>query len=97
MQLARSLGSLIAPDARFSAPSDVRLQGKDAVISYTSSWMRALPDAKITVTHEIVSAPWIVQETTFKGTTHKPAGGVTPCRNRGSSRPGGVCHRASAI
>src|SRR5713101_1022780 len=62
-----ALGSLIAPDARFSAPGDVRLQGKDAVIGYTNGWMKALPDAKITVTHEIVSAPWIVQEFTFEG------------------------------
>lgn len=62
-----ALRSLIAPNARFSAPGDVRLEGKDAVIGYTNSWMKALPDAKINVTHEIVSGPWIVQEFTFTG------------------------------
>jgi predicted ester cyclase len=67
-----ALRSLISPNARFSAPGDVRLEGRDAVIGYTNSWMKALPDATITVTNEIVSGPWIVQEFTFAG-THKAA------------------------
>lgn len=70
-----TLKSLIAPNARFSAPGDVRLVGKDAIIGYTNSWMKALPDAKITVTNEIVSAPWIVQEFTFDGTHKAPLTG----------------------
>ena len=72
-----SIGSLRAdaikkfggrPNATFSAPGDVRLLGKDAVMGYTNSWMKALPDAKLIVTHEIVSGPWVVQEFTFEGT-----------------------------
>jgi predicted ester cyclase len=70
-----TLRSLIAPNARFSAPGDVRLEGKDAVIGYTNGWMKALPDAKINVTHEIVSGPWIVQEFTFAGTHTGPLTG----------------------
>jgi predicted ester cyclase len=70
-----TLRSLIAPNARFSAPGDVRLEGRDAVIGYTNSWMKALPDAKLTVTNEIVSAPWIVQEFTFEGTHKAPLTG----------------------
>jgi predicted ester cyclase len=70
-----ALRSLIAPTARFSAPGDVRLEGKDAVIGYTTGWMKALPDAKINVTHEIVSGPWIVQEFTFTGTHTGPLTG----------------------
>jgi predicted ester cyclase len=70
-----ALRSLIAPNARFSAPGDVRLEGKDAVIGYSNSWMKALPDAKINVTHEIVSGPWIVQEFTFTGTHTGPLTG----------------------
>ena len=69
------LRSLISPNARFSAPGDVRLEGKDAVIGYTNGWMKALPDAKINVTHEIVSGPWIVQEFTFTGTHTGPLTG----------------------
>jgi len=67
-----ALRSLIAPNATFSAPGDVRLVGKDAVIGYTNSWMKALPDAKLIVTHEIVSGPWVVQEFTFEGTHKAP-------------------------
>jgi predicted ester cyclase len=70
-----ALRSLIAPNARFSAPGDIRLEGKDAVIGYSNSWMKALPDAKITVTNEIVSGPWIVQEFTFTGTHTGPLTG----------------------
>jgi predicted ester cyclase len=70
-----ALRSLIAPNARFTAPGDVRLEGKDAVIGYSNGWMKALPDAKINVTNEIVSGPWIVQEFTFTGTHTGPLTG----------------------
>jgi predicted ester cyclase len=70
-----ALRSLIAPNATFSAPGDIRLVGKDAVIGYTNSWMKALPDAKLIVTHEIVSGPWVVQEFTFEGTHKAPLTG----------------------
>ena len=70
-----TLKSLFADNARFIAPGDVRLVGKDAIAGYTNSWMKALPDAKITVTHEIVSAPWVVQEFTFEGTHRAPLTG----------------------
>jgi hypothetical protein len=36
-----ALGSLIAPNARFSAPGGVGFEGQDAVIGYTNSWMKA--------------------------------------------------------
>jgi hypothetical protein len=70
-----TLRSLIAPNARFSAPGDVRLEGRDAVMGYINSWLKALPDAKLIVTNEIVSAPWIVQEFTFEGTHKAPLTG----------------------
>jgi predicted ester cyclase len=80
-----ALRSLIAPNATFTAPGDVRLEGKDAVIGYTNGWMKALPDAKLIVTHEIVSGPWIVQEFTFEGTHKAPLTGpmgTIPATNR---------------
>jgi predicted ester cyclase len=70
-----ALRSLIAPNARFTAPGDVRLEGKDAIIGYTQGWMKALPDAKLTVTHEIANGPWIAQEFTFEGTHKAPLTG----------------------
>lgn len=60
--------SLTAPNARLTAPGDIRLEGKEAVAAYAIEWLRAFPDARITVTNEIVSGPWIVQEYTFEGT-----------------------------
>ena len=84
------LRSLISPNARFSAPGDVRLEGKDAVIGYTNGWMKALPDAKINVTHEIVSGPWIVQEFTFAGTHTGPlttAEGTIPASGKRQETP----------
>jgi predicted ester cyclase len=70
-----ALKSLFADNARFIAPGDVRLVGRDAIAGYTNSWMKALPDARITVTHEIVSGPWVVQEFTFDGTHKAPLTG----------------------
>jgi predicted ester cyclase len=70
-----ALRSLFAENARFIAPGDVRLVGRDAIAGYTKSWMTALPDAKITVTHEIVSGPWVVQEFSFDGTHKAPLTG----------------------
>ena len=70
-----ALKGLYADSVRFLAPGDVRLSGKDAVIGYTSNWMKALPDAKINVTNEIVSGAWLVQEFTFSGTHTGPLTG----------------------
>jgi predicted ester cyclase len=70
-----TLNSLVAPNAKLSAPGDIRLEGRDAVIGYSNGWMKALPDARITVTHEIVSGPWVVQEFTFEGTHKAPLTG----------------------
>lgn len=70
-----ALKSLWADNARFIAPGDVRLVGKDAIAGYTHSWMKALPDARIHVTNEIVSGPWIVEEFTFEGTHKAPLTG----------------------
>jgi predicted ester cyclase len=86
-----TLKSLVAPNARFTAPGDVRLEGRDAVIGYSNGWMKALPDAKITVTHEIVSGPWIVQEFTFDGTHKAPLTGPMGTIQATNRRVSGQC------
>ncbi len=86
-----TLKSLLAPNARLSAPGDVRLDGRDAVIGYTNSWMKALPDARISVTHEIVSAPWIVQEFTFEGPHKGPLTGPTGTIQATNRKISGQC------
>ena len=41
----KTLSSLIAPNATFTAPGDVRLEGKEAVLAYTYGWLKAFPAA----------------------------------------------------
>jgi len=63
-----AIKSLTAPDARLTAPGGIRLEGKEAVAGYAINWLKAVPDARITVRDEYVSGPWTVQEYTFEGT-----------------------------
>ena len=46
------------------------------------AWVRAFPDARITVHNEIVGGEWVVQEFTFTGTHEdtlmSPAGEIAP-------------------
>ena len=65
-----AIKTLVSPQIRFTAPGDVRLSGTDAFVGYLGGWLKAVPDARMTIRHEIVSAPWVVQEYTFEG-THK--------------------------
>lgn len=76
---------LVSPQIRLTAPGDVRLEGKDHFAGYFIGWMKGFPDARMTVGHEIVSGPWVVQEYTFEG-THRgtlsgPRGDI-PATNR---------------
>jgi predicted ester cyclase len=59
---------LVSPHIRFSAPGDIRLEGKDLFAGYLIGWMKGFPDARMIVRHEIVNGPWVVQEYTFEGT-----------------------------
>ncbi|MDQ6711395.1 MAG: ester cyclase [Candidatus Dormibacteraeota bacterium] len=70
-----ALKNLYAESAKFVAPGDVRISGRDAIAGYTNNWMKALPDARINVTHEIVSGAWLVQEFTFSGVHTGPLTG----------------------
>ncbi len=58
-----------------SAPRIYRFQRLFFAASIVLGRAPILPDARITVTHEIVSAPWIVQEFTFEGTHKAPLTG----------------------
>jgi predicted ester cyclase len=71
----KALRTLIAPNATFTAPGDVRLEGKEAVLGYTYGWLKAFPDARINITNELVSGPWVVQEFIFEGTHTAPLTG----------------------
>jgi len=72
-------------DAMFEAPGDVKLRGADAMTEYAMSWLRAFPDARMTVHNSVMSEGWAVQEFTFEG-THDEAlvgpGGEIPATHR---------------
>jgi predicted ester cyclase len=72
-------------NAVLEAPGDVHVRGREAATQYAMAWLNAFPDARLTVTNELVSGDWVTQEFTFEG-THEgtlsgPAGEV-PATNR---------------
>jgi predicted ester cyclase len=80
-----AIRSLNAPNARFEAPGDVHLEGRDAATGYAMAWLNGFPDAKMTVLHEHVSGPVVVQECTFQGTHTAPlvsAGSTIPATGK---------------
>jgi predicted ester cyclase len=77
---------LVSPQIRLTAPGDVRLEGKDQFAGYLIGWMKSFPDARMTVRHEIVSGPWVVQDYTFegihRGTLAGPFGDISPTNRK---------------
>jgi len=59
---------LNAENAVVEAPGDVRVEGREATTEYAMAWLRAFPDARITVHNELVDGDWVAQEFTFEGT-----------------------------
>lgn len=77
---------LVSPQIRLTAPGDVRFEGKDQFAGYLIGWIKAFPDARMIVRHEIVSGPWVVQEYSFEG-THRgtlpgPFGDISPTNRK---------------
>jgi steroid delta-isomerase-like uncharacterized protein len=74
-----------ADNVAFTAPGDVRLEGPDAVTEYAMSWLRAFPDAKLTVHDTLEDGKSAAVQFTFEGThTETLAGpeGDIPATNR---------------
>jgi steroid delta-isomerase-like uncharacterized protein len=71
---------LNAENAVFEAPGDVKVEGRDGATEYAMAWLRAFPDARITVHNELAAGDWVVQEFTFSGTHEgtlmSPAGAI---------------------
>ena len=60
--------ALNAENTIFEGPGDVRLEGKELATQYAMAWVRAFPDARITVHHELQDGDWLAQQFTFEGT-----------------------------
>ena len=63
---------LNAENAVFEAPGDIHVEGRDAATAYAMEWIKAFPDARITVRNELATSDWVVQEFTFEGTHTAP-------------------------
>jgi steroid delta-isomerase-like uncharacterized protein len=59
--------SLDRDDVTFEAPGDVKLEGVDATTEYAMSWLRAFPDARMTIENTVVADDWAALEFTFEG------------------------------
>ncbi|HZO63200.1 MAG TPA: ester cyclase [Gaiellaceae bacterium] len=69
-----------ADDCVFEGPGGVRLEGVDAVTSYSMGWLTAFSDATITTDTLVADGEWVAMSGVFKGThdgtLHGPAGDV---------------------
>ena len=77
---------LNAENAIIEAPGDMRAEGREPTTQYAMAWLRAFPDARITVHNELVDGDWVVQQFTFEGTHEdtlsSPNGDIPATHNR---------------
>jgi steroid delta-isomerase-like uncharacterized protein len=81
----QAIQAATALDATITAPPNLRLEGRSAVVAYAMAWARAFPDAVVDVHHETVEGNTVVQEFTFEGThreTLSGPGGDVPATNK---------------
>jgi predicted ester cyclase len=81
---------LNADNAKLEAPGDIKIEGRDAATQYAMGWLRAFPDARITVNNELAAGDWVAQEFTFEGshegTLSTPAGDIPATHKRLNGR-----------
>jgi steroid delta-isomerase-like uncharacterized protein len=68
----RALLALHADDIKFNAPGGFKATNAKDATAYAMGWLKAFPDAKMSVRSEIASDPWIVQEIVMEGTHTAP-------------------------
>jgi predicted ester cyclase len=70
----KALSTLHASDIKFEAPGFKASNAHEAT-AYALRWLKGFPNGKMTVRHEVVSGPWVVQEITMEGTNTGPLDG----------------------
>jgi predicted ester cyclase len=82
----KRIRQLNAENAIIEAPGDMRAEGREATTQYAMAWLRAFPDARLTVHNELVDGDWVVQQFTFEGTHEdtlsSPNGDIPATHNR---------------
>jgi predicted ester cyclase len=71
-----AMRSLWAANCRLEAPGEVRLLGRDGVVSHAVILFNAFPDARITAQNELVDGPRVMQECIFEGRHSGPLVGA---------------------
>src|SRR5690242_2119421 len=78
--------AVYAEDVVLEAPGDVRREGAGASVEYAMSWLRAFPDARLTVETEVSDGDWVAQRTILEGTHGDtfagPEGGIPATHRR---------------
>jgi predicted ester cyclase len=81
---------LNAENVVFEAPGDVHVEGREAATQYAMTWLRAFPDARLTIKNELEAGDWVAQEFTFEGTHEDtlagPAGEIPATHRRLTGR-----------
>ncbi len=70
-----ALLSLHAANITFEAPGGVHLNNTTDATAYALRWIKAFPNGKMIVRHEITSGPWVIQEVTMEGVHTGPLEG----------------------
>jgi predicted ester cyclase len=68
---ADALAALDDPSVVITFPSPTgrsQARGREGSKAYNQSWFKAFPDAKTTISNEVITGDYIVQEGTFQGT-----------------------------
>ena len=73
----KALHALHAPDIKFTAPGGFKETNAKDATDFAMTWLKAFPNGKMTVRHEIVSAPWVIQEIVMEGVHSGPLEGPT--------------------
>jgi len=69
-----ALRALNDPNHTLIAPGGIQLRGAETT-AYAAGWLRGCPDGKLTVEHQIISEPWVLDEVRFEGTHQGPLEG----------------------
>jgi steroid delta-isomerase-like uncharacterized protein len=70
-----ALLALHANDIKFTAPGGFKATNAKDATGFAMRWLKAFPNGKMTVRHEIVSAPWVIQEIVMEGLHTAPLEG----------------------
>jgi len=80
-----AMNALHAADIKFEAPGFKASNAHEAT-AYAMKWLKGFPNGKMSVHHEVVSGPWVVQEIVMEGINtgplDGPAGKIQPTNRK---------------